>query len=87
MELTKILDLRCLVKWATDYYWKSYCGVGICNMLVACTKVQRAIVVFLAKASVLPSHFKVQSNFFYVVGKTVRRTILYGDMSCSSFHK
>ena len=35
----------------------------------------------------LASHFKVQSIFFYVVGKAVRRTTLYGDRSCSSFDK
>ena len=46
------------------YYPQAFVGVGISTILVACTKVQRAIVVLLTLASALASHFKVYVNFF-----------------------
>ena len=42
-------------------------GVGISTILVACTKVQTAIVVLLTLASALPSHFKVYVKFFFML--------------------
>ena len=57
---------------------QAFVGVDISTILVACAKVQRAIVVFLMLASALASHFKVYVKFFYVMGKTVRRNILIG---------
>ena len=42
-------------------------GVGISTILVACTKVQRAIVVLLTLASALASHFKVYVKFFFML--------------------
>ena len=44
-------------------------GVGISTILVACTKVQRAIVVLLTLASALASHFKVYVKFFLCYGQ------------------
>ena len=49
----------------------------LCNCLqytfkLACTKVQRAIVVTLMSAPALASHFKVlRQNYFYVMGKAL----------------
>ena len=52
-------------------------GVDISTILVACTKVQRAIVVLLMLASALASHFKVYVKLFFMLWARLSDEISY----------